>query len=263
MTTQAATTGSDSTSGRITPDWLVARPIAHRGFHSKAQGVVENSPSAAKAAIVRGFAIECDVQITADGEAMVFHDTALARLALTEGNLRDITAAEARCLRLGGSTDTVPTLGDYLALIAGRTPLIIEIKSGFDGNMALVKRVAAIIAGYDGPVAIKSFDPDIVGEAATLCPGIPRGIVAQATYDYAEWTALPRECTHSLANLLHLPQSRPDFVSWRVSDLPCAAPFLCRHLGAMPVMTWTVRTPEQRAIAAEHADQMVFEDFVP
>lgn len=263
MTRQGAATSRDTTPGRITPDWLVARPIAHRGFHNKARGVIENSPSAAEAAIARGFAIECDVQITADGEAMVFHDEALARLALTEGAMRDIKAEDARRLRLGGSSDNVPTLGDFLAQIAGRTPLIIEIKSNFDGDMALLQRVAAVIATYDGPVAIKSFDPDIVGEAATLCPGVPRGIVAQSTYDYAEWTELPRARVHDLANLLHVPHSRPDFVSWRVSDLPCAAPFLCRHLGQMPLMTWTVRTPEQRAIATQHADQMVFENFVP
>jgi glycerophosphoryl diester phosphodiesterase len=249
--------------GLNAPAWLVARPIAHRGLHDRARGIMENSPGAADAAIAHSFAIECDVQITRDGEAMVFHDFALARLTGQDGLIRDITASQASQLTLSGSTDHVPTLSAFLTRIAGRTPLIIEIKSSFDGNMALIDRVASVIANYRGPVAIKSFDPDIVEAAAKLCPDTPRGIVAQAVYDDDEWSELPLERAHGLANLLHMPQSKPDFISWRVGDLPCAAPFLCRHLGQLPLMTWTVRTAEQRTIAAQYADQMVFEGFMP
>jgi hypothetical protein len=92
---------------------------------------------------------------------------------------------------------------------------------------------------------------------------VPRGMIGQARYDGPEWQDLSPETRHGMANLLHLPHTQPDFVSWRVGDLPSAAPFLCRHLGGMPVMTWTVRTEDDRRRAAAHADQMVFEGFRP
>lgn len=243
------------------PDWLVARPIAHRGLHDRAQGVIENSMSAARAAIEGGYAIECDVQLTGDGEAVVFHDFELNRLTGTTGEVRTTSAAHLAGLRLTGSDDTIPSLQTFLDLLAGRTPLILEVKSRFDGDMRLVRRVGEVLKAYDGPVAIKSFDPEIVAEAAACCTGRPRGIVAQSQYDYAEWRVMVPERAHSLANLLHFPISKPDFVSWRVRDLPTAAPFLCRHLARMPLMTWTVRTPADRERAAAHADQIVFEGF--
>ena len=245
------------------PDWLVARPIAHRGLHARARGVIENSMPAARAAIEAGYAIECDVQLTGDGEAVVFHDFDLQRLTASTGEVRTASAAHLAGLRLSGSDDTIPSLRTFLDLLTGRTPLILEVKSRFDGDMRLVRRVGEVLKTYDGPVAVKSFDPDIVAEAAICCAGRPRGIIAQAQYDYAEWSAMPQERTHALANLLHLPVSKPDFVSWRVRDLPTAAPFLCRHLARMPLMTWTVRTPADRERARAHADQMVFEGFRP
>jgi hypothetical protein len=103
----------------------------------------------------------------------------------------------------------------------------------------------------------------VVGALRDVAPDLPRGIIAQARYDGREWQGLSDEARHAMANLLHLPDTQPDFVSWRVGDLPLAAPFLCRHLGKLPVMTWTVRSDDDRRRAAAHADQMVFEGFVP
>ncbi len=96
-----------------------------------------------------------------------------------------------------------------------------------------------------------------------LAPDIPRGIVAESRYEHPEWDNLDAETKRSLANLLHFDETRPDFLSWRVGDLPCAAPFLSRLLAGLPVMTWTVRTEADRQRAAAHADQMVFEGFRP
>jgi glycerophosphoryl diester phosphodiesterase len=120
-----------------------------------------------------------------------------------------------------------------------------------------------VVSRYHGPVVLKSFDPAIVGALRGVAPDLPRGIVAQGRYEGGEWRSLGEEMRHGMANLLHLPHTQPDFVSWRVGDLPLAAPFLCRHLGGLPVMAWTVRTEDDRRRAAAHADQMVFEGFVP
>lgn len=244
--------------------WLTARPIAHRGLHDAAGGVIENSLSAAAAAIAGGFAIECDVQLSADEEALVFHDFTLERLTAQSGRVDARKAAELAAIGLKGSGDRIPTLTAFLDAIGGRTPLVIEVKSRFDGDLRLAKRTAEIVASRgDQPIVLKSFDPVIVAALRQLAPGFARGIVAMNEYSYPDYQHLSPGEKHALANLLHFGESRPDFVSWKVADLPSAAPFLCRKALGLPLMTWTVRTPEDRARAAEHADQMVFEGFRP
>ncbi len=245
------------------PDWLVARPIAHRGLHDPAAGIYENTLRAAEAAIEADFAIECDVQDTADGDAVVFHDFTLERLTGEQGLVRARSARELAALAIKETTDKIPTLAEFLARIAGRVPLIVEIKSRFDHDLTLTHRVLDLVSTYDGPLAVKSFDPVIVAAVRKTAPEIPRGIVAESSYDGFTSVPLTAEQKRELANLLHFGATEPDFLSWRVADLPCAAPFLCRHLRHMPVMTWTVRTEEDCRKAALHADQIVFEGFRP
>ncbi|WP_375408462.1 glycerophosphodiester phosphodiesterase family protein [uncultured Methylobacterium sp.] len=251
------------TPSRNAPAWLTARPIAHRGLHDRAAGIPENTVAAARGAIGCGYGIECDVQLSADGEAMVFHDEALGRLTALSDAVVARSAANLSGLAIAGTGECIPTLPAFLGAIAGRVPLVVEVKSRFTGDLRLVRRVAEVVSAYGGPVAVKSFDPGIVAALAELAPAIPRGIVGETTQDDPSYVTLPPSLRHSLANLLHLSESRPDFLSWRVDDLPCAAAYLCRHLGRLPVMTWTVRTPDQRALAGLHADQMVFEEFRP
>jgi glycerophosphoryl diester phosphodiesterase len=119
------------------------------------------------------------------------------------------------------------------------------------------------VKAYPGPVAIKSFDPAIVAELRTLAPEHPRGIVGENAFEHPEWASIPAPRRHAMANLTHWSETRPDFLSWQVRDLDAAVPYLCRQAIGMPVVTWTVRTPEDRAMAARFADQMVFEGFVP
>ena len=249
----------------VRPGWLTARPIAHRGFHRKAEGVIENTPTAARDAIARGYAIECDVQLTRDGEAVVFHDFTLDRLTSASGPVAARTAGELAAVAYRDTADAIVPLADFLALIAGRTPLVCEIKSAFDGDMRLTERTAQVVAAYDGPVALKSFDPDIIAHLRRNGPRLgladrPLGIVAEAHYDHAEYASLSPERRRGMAGLLHWRDTEPDFLSYRVGDLPNAASFFPRLLGA-PVMTWTVRTPEQAETARRWADQMVFEGF--
>ncbi|MET0742583.1 MAG: glycerophosphodiester phosphodiesterase family protein [Microvirga sp.] len=244
--------------------WLIAKPIAHRGLHDRGAGVIENTITAAQAAVDRGFSIECDVQLTADGEAVVFHDFDLNRLTAEQGKVGDRRLAELTAIAIAGSaSDRIPSLQGFLDRVAGRVPLVIEIKSRFDGDMRLTDRVCDVLAGYRGPFALKSFDPDIVARVRTIAPHVARGIIAQLAYTSASDDFLSPQRKHALANLLHFPDSQPQFLSWHVKDLPSAVPNLFRHLGHLPVMTWTVRTPEDRLKAQAYADQMVFEGFLP
>ena len=144
------------------PDWLTARPVAHRGLHDRARGIIENMPAAAQAAISGNFAIECDIQLTADGEAVVHHDDELGRLTEGSGALLNKTAAELKATAFKDTPERMMTLGDLCDLVAGRVPLVIEVKSHFDGDRRLVGRLAEVLASYTGPAAGMSFDPDHV-----------------------------------------------------------------------------------------------------
>ena len=242
------------------PGWLTDRPIAHRGLHNAANGVVENTLGAAEAAIAAGYGIECDVQLSRDGEAVVFHDATLDRLARARGAVSQKSVAELQADALKDSEERIPTLPQLLARIAGRAPLICEIKSEFDGDLRLTERVAALAQAYDGPLAFKSFDPAPIAHLRARGPGArPLGIVAEASYRGDYWRALSQAQKQSCEAFLHYPETQPDFLSWCVDDLPHPTPFLLRTIERLPVMTWTVRTAEQRAVAAAWADQIVFE----
>ena len=245
------------------PDWLTARPVAHRGLHDISRGIVENMPGAFAAAIDGNFAIECDVQLTADGEAMVHHDDALGRLTEGSGALLDKTAAELRAVSFKDTSERMMSLGDLCALAGGRVPLVIEVKSHFDGDRSLVARMAEVLAGYSGPAAVMSFDPDQVLALREKIPQRPRGIIAQRDYDDDYWKKLTPQQRQGMLHLRHAFRTRPHFVAFWVNQLPAPAPWIARHVFGLPLLTWTVRTPEQRARAARYADQMIFEGFRP
>src|SRR3954463_3500870 len=115
------------------PDWLTARPVAHRGLHDISRGIVENMPGAVQAAIAGNFSVEVDIQLSADGEAMVHHDHALGRLTEATGDLVGRTAAELKALKFKDTSERMMSLGDLCTIVAGRVPLVIELKSHFDG----------------------------------------------------------------------------------------------------------------------------------
>jgi glycerophosphoryl diester phosphodiesterase len=245
------------------PDWLTAWPVAHRGLHDVARGTIENMPAAARAAVGGNFAIECDIQLTVDGEAMVHHDDALGRLTEGSGALLGKTAAELKTVRFKNTDERMMTLSDLCALVAGRVPLVIEVKSHFDGDRKLVRRMAQVLASYSGPAVGMSFDPDQVLGLRETMPALPRGIIAQRNYDDDYWKKLTRNQRQDMLHLRHAFRTRPHFVAYWVNQLPAPAPWIARNLFGLPLLTWTVRTPEQRARAARYADQMIFEGFVP
>ena len=241
-------------------DWLIARPIAHRGLHDAKRGVVENTRSAFAAAIVSNYAIECDVQLTADGEAVVFHDETLDRLALAQGPLIARTAAELASIVLRGTTDRIETLADLLAQVRGRVALIIELKSSWNGNVALARRAVQLLRSYSGPCALMSFDPDLV-EALRCEPHIARGIVAERA-TRPSWQALPLARRLELRHLRHWQRTLPHFISFDAGGLPWPPVTQLRAVG-LPVITWTVRSEDEATAVRRYCDQITFEGFLP
>lgn len=245
---------------------LLARPIAHRGLHDEAHGVIENSIGAAHAAVAAGYAIECDVQGTKDGGVIVFHDDDLDRLTPAQGPVGARDLAELTQLTLRGASEPIPSFDDFLTVIAGQAMLVVEIKSAFDGDVTMSRRVAQTLARYAGPCVIESFDPDIIAflrkEGAALgVAHLPLGIVGEANYQ--SWEILSPAQKRDMTHFLHYPRTRPDFLSWNVDDLPHAVPALLREAARVPVTTWTVRRESQARHALEWTDQIVFEGFRP
>jgi glycerophosphoryl diester phosphodiesterase len=242
-------------------DWLTARPLAHRGLHDASAGVIENTASAFAAAIAGGYGIECDLQISADGEAMVHHDDALGRLTEGSGRLAEMSAAAIGKVRFKASADHILTLGELCDLVGGRAALALELKSRFDGDRRLAQRAAEVLTTYRGPAAAMSFDPAMIEAVRAIAPRLPRGIVAQRHYD--DWPGLPPALRRRMTYLLHLPRTRPHFIAYAIKDLPALAPLIVRIVFRLPLLTWTVRSEHERAQAARWADQMIFEGWRP
>ena len=241
-------------------DWLTARPIAHRGLHEAAIGVIENTTSAFQAAIEGNYGIECDLQVSADGEAMVHHDETLGRLTEGEARLDWLPAAALKKVAYKATTDHMLTLGELCDLVAGRVALVLELKSRFDGDRRLPLRVCNALKSYRGPVAAMSFDPAMVAVLGDSAPGLPRGLVAMKRDKPAERNEAFVTPTRFAMQVL---AARLNFVAYRVQDLPSTRLFWARHLLRMPLLAWTVRTRADRVRAEHYADQMIFEGFRP
>ena len=229
--------------------WLGERSYAHRGLHGP--GVPENSPSAFAAAIARGLGIECDVQRSSDGQAMVFHDWELDRLTAESGPLARRSAAQLGALALVGSADTIPTLRELLDRVAGQVPLLIEVKAKRDRNAnALCLAVRRVLEGYRGPHAVMSFDPRVPRWFAAHSPLTVRGLVV------TEGNA--KTLAGRVRRRFALWHARPDFLAYDIRDLPSRFAAAQRRRG-LPVLTWTVRSPEHATRAAAHADAAIAE----
>lgn len=244
-----------------TPAWLTARPVAHRGLHDPASGIFENTLPAAEAAIGAGYAIEIDVQVTADGDAVVFHDWTLDRLTDRTGPVAGLTAGALSRLTIGGGEARIPTLARFLDVLAGRAPVFIELKSRDDGAPDLVAAVARALAGYDGPAAVMSFVPRALCHLAHEIPDRPRGSVSmRAAPDVTP--PMRRIRQFARAHLLHLGRTRPHFIAYHCKDLPVAGVTFARRRG-LPVLSWTVRSRAEADRIAPYVDQIIFEDFRP
>jgi glycerophosphoryl diester phosphodiesterase len=244
------------------PDWLTARPIAHRGYHDAAAGRVENTLPAAEAAIAKNFAIECDLQRTADDRVVVFHDDTLDRLTTATGPVERKPLTELRAVAFRDADAKIPTLEELLDLVDGRVGLVIELKSSFTGDRRLEAATAAILADYAGPAVVMSFDPASMTAMRRLAPALPRGMLGDK-FRAADWPTLTPVQRWTCATFAMAPAVLPSFVSYDVNALPASIPLALRHFFRVPLITWTVRTPEDRATAKAWADQITFEGFDP
>jgi glycerophosphoryl diester phosphodiesterase len=241
--------------------WLTARPIAHRGLHDAAAGRIENTMAAFDAAMAEDYAIECDLQSSADGEAMVFHDRTLDRLTMVRGRVSSLKSGELKKIEFKKGKERMPRLDQLLDHVQGRVPLIIEIKSQWDGATGLAERAVKLLASYKGPHALMSFDPDLVAAVRGLSPATVRGIVADRVADET-WRRLPLPRRLELRHLAHLERSDPHFVSFDVRGLPWPPVQTLRAAG-MPVISWTIRSAVQAEAARRYSDQITFEGFRP
>ena len=240
---------TDGELSRSRTGWLRGVTYAHRGLHG--HGRTENSPSAFSAATEAGLGIECDVQRCADGRAVVFHDWELERLTGETGPVAARPVAELTRIALRGTSETIPTLRDLLALVAGRVPLLIELKSRPERPVApLCRAVLRDLEGYGGPHAVMSFDPRVGHWFAARSPATVRGLVVSE--------ANARTLGGELKRRLALWRSRADFLAYDIRDLPSRFAAAQRARG-LPVLTWTVATPGLRQRAEVHADAWIGE----
>ena len=257
------------------------RPIAHRGLHSRAAGRIENSAAAFRAAIEGGYGIECDLQAAKDGVAMVFHDEHLERLMAARGRVSARSAAELTRLnyrrrpsvgRRGGAPDGgggprgMLTLSACLQLIAGRVPVLAEIKRNRSPPPAgFLEGIAAAAAGYAGPLALMSFDRELLGSLGRLAPSLPRGWTVGRHQLAARWWAVagaPGK-DRAVARLLATAPKGMAFLAVDVAIVRAARAYLEAERLALPLFTWTVRTQRDRRAAARWADAPIFEGYVP
>lgn len=247
---------------RLPPEFLTT-PLAHRAFHAIDDSRPENSPAAIEAAIDRGYGIEIDLQLSADGQAMVFHDYHLGRLTIEDGPIRMRSATELQRIPLRGGTDTIPTLPQVLEQVAGRTPLLIEIKDQ-DGGMGaavgqLEKATAEALAGYTGPVALMSFNPHSVLKLGILCPDLPRGLTTSA-FRPEDWAPLPPRTLDRLREIPDYDHSGASFISHEAADLSAPRVQDLSRRGA-DILCWTIRSPEEEAEARKIAANITFEGY--
>lgn len=246
-------------------DATFLRPIAHRGLHSEAKGIIENTAEAFQAAMAKGYAIECDLQPASDGTPVVFHDETLDRLVAATGRIDARSPAELAGLRYKDGRTRIITLADMLALVGGTVPLVVEIKSEWGPPArGFLPRIAGLCTAYDGPLALMSFDPAIMAAVRELAPGIPRGIVS-GLYQGPGWWAdkLDPERAFRLSHLLESEPAAPDFYSYHVKALPTPVTRFVREVARTPLIAWTVRTGDDRRIAERWADAPTFEGYEP
>jgi len=237
---------------------LFAPAIAHRGLWSPG-GAPENSLAAFEAACEAGYGIELDVQLSSDGEAVVFHDWELERLTGEPGRLTDHTAADLGRMRLAGTDEIIPTLAETLALVGHRAMVLIEIKTHYGEVGPLEQRVHEVLIDHNGPTAVIGFNPYSHAWFADRHPNVLRGL---DSYRYADAEAkrLAPEQRQAFARLEHVSLARPHFLALGLDMLPSPTADRMREDG-MPVMAWTVRSDEQWQAVKGHCDNLIFEGW--
>lgn len=246
------------------PDSFLTRPIAHRGLHDVDAGRAENSHSAIAAALDAGYAIEIDLQMSSDAVPMVFHDYDLGRLTDETGAITMRTAKELRQIPLRHDGGGIPTLQDVLTQVAGKVPLLIEMKDQ-DGQMGpnigpMGQAVADILRGYSGDYALMSFNPHMIAQMRDLLPDAPRGIVTDH-YNAKSWGYLPEHIRDSLRDIPDYDRTGASFISHNQADLSAAPVARLKERGAV-ILCWTVKSAKVEKTARQVADNITFEGYL-
>jgi glycerophosphoryl diester phosphodiesterase len=237
---------------------LFEPPIAHRGLWAP-DGAPENSLGSFQAACAAGYGIELDVQLSADGEAMVFHDDDLERMTGVAGRLADRTSAELAELRLKDSDERIPTLMQTLALVGHRAMVHVELKTPYGQVGPLEQRVHEILIDHNGPVCVIGFNPYSHAWFADRFPGVLRGL---DSYSYKRAPNMSEAQRMSFAKLEHVAIARPHFLALSLDMLPNKLALGYRVEG-LPIVAWTVRSREQWEAVRDGCDNLIFEGFRP
>lgn len=239
------------------------RPIAHRGLHGPRTGHIENTAPAFSAAVERDLGIECDLRPAADGTPMVFHDLPLGRLLEARGRICDFKPSDLARLTYKGSDARILAFADLLDLVAGRVPILAEMKSEWEApDPAFLKGIAKQAKRYKGPLALMSFDPDVMAALKPLVPKVPRGIVSGLYRGEGWWLdQLDPERAFRLSHLIESGPVEPHFFAYDVKALPTPVTRFLREGLGLPLFTWTVRSQADLAMAAKWADAPIFEDL--
>lgn len=231
-----------------TPGWLTARPYAHRGLHGG--GIVENSRAAFEAAIAKDFGIELDVRSARCGTPFVFHDASLTRLCGIDERLGDLDRTDVSSARLKGEGGTIPTLDEIFDLVAGRVPVLVEVKSERALDSRFCGQLLDVLTGYQGPAALMSFDPRLMQWFAGHAPELLRGLVISEEGKSRFKGLIEKGLAVRIA--------RPDFLAYDIRSLPASFAGRWRRSGR-PLLSWTVRSAADASIARQHADQIIHE----
>lgn len=245
------------------PKSFLTRPLAHRALHDIHAGRPENSRTAISAAMEAGYGVEIDVQLSADGVAIVFHDDALDRLTHERGWVRARSCEDLAAIPLLGGDEGIPTLSEVLKLVGGAVPVLIEIKDQ-DGALGkgvgpLETSVAQALARYEGPVAVMSFNPHSVAAFGKLAPEVPRGLVTSA-YIASEWAPVPEATCDRLREIPDYDRVGASFISHEVTDLRRSRVAALKQRGAT-ILCWTVTSAAQERMARRVVDGITFEGY--
>ena len=237
--------------------WVTNKLIAHRGFHDNNSDAPENSLAAFKLAIENNYAMEMDVQMSSDGVLVVFHDDTLNRVCGVEGKICETPIAELKKLHLYNSSQTIPTMEEFLNLVDGRQPLLIEVKD--HANIGeLEQKLTDMLHNYKGEFIIESFNPFIIKWFYQNAPEFVRG---QLSTDFKDNKDLSWIKKYLLRHMIFNKSNHSQFIAYDIRDIK--RPQIKRIKKKMPVLAWTVRSPEEIEENREYFDNIIFQDFKP
>lgn len=229
------------------------RNFAHRGLHTEDKSIPENSLAAFEAAAVRGYGIELDVQLSKDGQVVVFHDDTLNRVCGVDARVDELTYEELQKLRLCETEQTIPLFSEVLACVDGRGPLIVELKHG-KRNRELCEKTYALLKDYTGDYCVESFQPGIVAWFRFHAPKVLRGQLAMPAKYYK---GIPKIMGGMMGNCMMDFISRPQFIAYCIGEKDFGVK-LAEKMGAMRV-AWTSHDRRNE----EENDAVIFEFYRP